>query len=79
MTAPRYVVPNKVYLLTRRTLERRYFLRPDARTNAILLYLVAVAAARYGIGIIAFVFMSSHYLCSAEHKMCYAQRGVMWS
>jgi REP element-mobilizing transposase RayT len=46
--------------LTRRCLERRYLLRPSELTNRILLYCLALAAAKTGVRVHAFVAMSSH-------------------
>jgi hypothetical protein len=33
MTLPRHVVPGRDYMITRRCLERRFFLCPDEDTN----------------------------------------------
>jgi putative transposase len=54
------VLPGKTYLLTRRCSERRFFLRPDRVTMRVLLYCLAVAAARFHIVAHAFVVMSNH-------------------
>lgn len=61
MTAPRQVLPGTTYLVTRRCSERRLFLRPSERTNAIFLYVLAVAAQKYGIDVHAFCVLSNHY------------------
>jgi REP element-mobilizing transposase RayT len=61
MTAPRQVLPGTTYLVTRRCSERRFFLKPSKLTNAIFLYVLAVAAARYRIAVHAFCVMSNHY------------------
>ncbi len=60
MTAPRQVLEGATYLVTRRCSERRFFLRPSKKTSAIFLYLLAVAAERYGILIHAFCVLSNH-------------------
>lgn len=60
MTLPRQVLPGTTYLVTRRCLERRFFLRPSPRTNATLGYLLAAAAARHGILLHAFCALSNH-------------------
>jgi REP element-mobilizing transposase RayT len=60
MTAPRQVLAGTTYLITRRCSERRFFLRPSAIVNAIVLYLLAVAARRYGIMIHAYCVLSNH-------------------
>jgi REP element-mobilizing transposase RayT len=61
MTAPRQVLEGTTYLVTRRCSERRFFLRPSKATNAIVEYLLAVTAERYGIRIHAYCVLSNHY------------------
>ncbi|MFL5373159.1 MAG: transposase [Myxococcales bacterium] len=61
MTAPRQVLPDATYLITRRCSERRFFLRPSPLTSAIFLYVLAVAARRYGVLVHAFCVLSNHY------------------
>lgn len=60
MTPPRYVVPGATYLVTRRCAERRFFLRPSKPLNDLLLYLLAVAARRFGVQVHAFCVLSNH-------------------
>ncbi|HZZ85342.1 MAG TPA: hypothetical protein VFE30_12445 [Anaeromyxobacteraceae bacterium] len=61
MTAPRQVLPGTTYLVTRRCSERRFFLRPSKATNAIFLYVLAVAARMYGVRVHALCVLSNHY------------------
>ncbi len=61
MTAPRQILPGTAYLITRRCSERRFFLRPSAITNAIFLYVLAVAARIHRIEVHAFCVLSNHY------------------
>jgi REP element-mobilizing transposase RayT len=61
MTAPRQILPGKTYLVTRRCSERRFFLRPSKRANAIFSYVLAVAAAKYRIRVHAYCVLSNHY------------------
>jgi REP element-mobilizing transposase RayT len=61
VTAPRQVVERTTYLVTRRCARRELLLRPSAETNAIFLYVLAVAVKRYGILLHAFCVMSNHY------------------
>jgi REP element-mobilizing transposase RayT len=61
MTAPRQVVPGKSYLVTRRCSERRFFLRPSQRVNEIFLYVLAVAAERFGIRVHVLCVLSNHF------------------
>jgi len=60
MTAPRQVLPGTVYLVTRRCLGRCFLLRPSRLTNETVGYLLAVAAARYGIQVHAYCVLSNH-------------------
>jgi len=49
-----------VYLVTNRTLEERFWLKPTAETRKILGGWLAYAAQRYGVELYAFVVMSNH-------------------
>lgn len=59
-TRPRRVLPGTSYLVTRRCSERRFFLRPSKTTNAIFLYVLALAAERFGVRVHAFCVLSNH-------------------
>jgi REP element-mobilizing transposase RayT len=72
MCPPRCVIPGDTYLVTRRTSERRFFLRPDPEVDAIILYCLALAAHDYGILLHAFVVLSNHY-----HFILTDPRGVL--
>jgi REP element-mobilizing transposase RayT len=61
VTAPRQILAGATYLVTRRCSERRFFLRPSEELNALFLYVLAVAAARYGVQVHALCVMSNHY------------------
>lgn len=61
MTAPRQVLPGTTYLVTRRCAQRQFLLKPRRLTNETFLYLLAVAARRYGIEVHAFCVLSNHY------------------
>ncbi len=61
MTAPRQVLPGTTYLVTRRCAQRQFLLKPSTRTtNPVFLYLLAVAARRFGIEVHAFCVLSNH-------------------
>jgi REP element-mobilizing transposase RayT len=60
MTMPRQVLPGTTYLVTRRCAQRQFLLRPSDETNAIVLYLLAVAAQRFGVLVHAFCVLSNH-------------------
>jgi hypothetical protein len=61
VTAPRQILPGRTYQITRRATQRQYLLRPDEKTNQIILYCLAEAALRFGIEIHVWVAMSNHY------------------
>jgi putative transposase len=61
MTAPRQVLPGTTYLITRRCSQRQFLLRPSSLVNAVFLYVLAVAAQRYGIEVHAFCVLSNHF------------------
>lgn len=61
MSLPRPVIPGETVMITRRCTQRQFLLRPNAATNQILLYCLAIAAERYGMLIHAFCFMSNHW------------------
>jgi len=61
MTLPRQVLEGTTYLVTRRCSERRFFLRPSKDTDHIFLYLLGVAAERFGIRLHAFCVLSNHF------------------
>jgi len=60
MATPRYVVPGKSYHLVRRCSFQKLRLRPRSLTNRILLYALALAAAKTGVLIHAICVMSNH-------------------
>ncbi len=57
----RPIYKNTTYMLTRRTTQRLYLLRPSKKVNACIQYCVAIAQRRSGIQIHSLVFMSNHY------------------
>ena len=61
MARPRQIIPGTRYLITRRTSQRMYRLRPSPATNAIVAYCLAWAARKTGILIHAFTVMSNHH------------------
>ena len=60
VTQPRQILPNSVYMATRRTSKRQFLLRPDPRTNNDIIYCMAVAAQKHGIQIITFKALCDH-------------------
>ena len=60
MTQPKQVLPGRMICITRRCSERRFFLRPDPATIQLLEYLLAYAAGKYGLKLVAVVAMSNH-------------------
>ena len=61
MTAPRQILPGATYLVTRRCAQRQFLLRPSRTTNETFLYLLAVAAERFGVEVHAFCVLSNHW------------------
>src|SRR6266568_343356 len=61
MTAPRQILPGISYLITRRCSEQRFFLRPSKITTETFLYILAVAAERYGLIVHAACVLSNHF------------------
>jgi len=61
MTAPRQVLPGSSYLITRRSAQRQLLLKPSPVVNALFRFVLAVAAARYGILVHAYCVMSNHF------------------
>lgn len=61
MTKPRCVLPDAIYLLTRRCSERRFFLLPEPTVTLIFEYLLGLLSKQYGIDVHAYVAMSNHY------------------
>src|SRR3970282_1245154 len=72
MSRARQVLPGTTYMITRRCTQRQFLLTPTDQTNAILLYCLAIAAARYGIQVHSYCFLSNHY-----HLVCTDPRGVL--
>jgi hypothetical protein len=72
MTAPRPILANRFYLLSRRCTQGEFLLRPDDLTNQTFLYCLAVAAQRFDIGVVSVVTMSNHY-----HAVVYDPVGVL--
>ncbi len=61
MTAPRRVVPGASYLVSRRCTQREFLLKPSVLTSLIFKFVLAVAAARYGVLIHSVCVMSNHF------------------
>ena len=61
MSKPRQVLAGKTRLLTRRVIERRFFLVPTEALNQLIEYLLAVGCARFGLKLIAIYVASNHY------------------
>jgi putative transposase len=61
MSLPREVVPDRVYMITRRCTQRTFLMRPDFDTTNAFLYCLAYAAQRTEVRVIFFLAMSNHY------------------
>jgi len=70
MSRPRQILQNQFYMLTRKTTQRQFWLRPDPITTAIFIYCLAEAAARFKIDILLTMAESNHH-----HTICFDRRG----
>ena len=71
VTAPRRILPRATYLVTRRCSERRFFLKPSQASNELFLYVLAIAAQRYGVLVHAFCVLSNHcHLIVTDQRGC---------
>lgn len=61
MTAPRQVLAGASYLVTRRCAQRQFLLKPSKVANQVFLYLLALAAERFGIEVHVFCVLSNHF------------------
>jgi putative transposase len=61
MAIPRYIIPGRTYLITRRCLYRAFLLKPSAKVDQTFTYCLAVAAERYGVEVHGFLPMSNHH------------------
>ncbi|MBI4914642.1 MAG: hypothetical protein HY825_02250 [Acidobacteria bacterium] len=61
MSLPRQILPGSTYLISRRTLERMFLLRPDDFVTRVFLFCLACAAAQTGVLVHGFVCLSNHY------------------
>jgi len=60
MTAPRQVLTDASYLVTRRCAQRQFLLRPSKATSETFLFVLALAAQRFGVRVHAFCVLSNH-------------------
>jgi putative transposase len=72
MSAPRQIVPGKVWFLTRRCTQRQFLLRPSKAINNAYLYCLIEAAQEYGIVILMSQMMSNH-----AHTVFYDPHGLV--
>lgn len=63
MTAPRQVLPDATYLITRRCFDRLLLLRPSEVVNQVFEYVLAVKAKQYGIRLHGYCVLSNHWHC----------------
>jgi hypothetical protein len=71
---PRIVTPGATLLITRRTYDRRFLLRPDPELDQIYLYALAVAASRFGVEVHALILMATHEHLAATDVLGQAPR-----
>jgi putative transposase len=63
VTLPRNIVPASTYIISRRTSERRFFLRPDQTVNQVMAYCCARAARKHDISLHSLDVLSNHEHC----------------
>jgi putative transposase len=61
MTKPRQFLPNSTYFITRRAIQREFWLKPTPQTTQIFLYCIAVAAQKTGIRLHTACVMTNHW------------------
>lgn len=61
MTFPRWVVPGRTYMITRRCTQREFLLTPSREVNQVFLYCLLFAAATQKVQVHALLVMSNHY------------------
>lgn len=72
VTLPRTVVPGTTYHITRRCLDRRFYLVPSEETNAIIAYALAAACEKHGVEPHGYNFECNH-----SHVVVTDVRGVL--
>ena len=72
MTAARRVDLGTTYLITRRCLDRRFYLRPGPEVNQIFEYALASAAQKHGVLVHAVGVQSNH-----AHQVATDVHGVL--
>ena len=65
---PRAVVPGRCSMITRRCTQRQFLLRPDAETNQIYLYVLALAAQRTAVDVILPAVQANHHHTVAHDR-----------
>ncbi len=61
MTVPREILSGRTYLMSRRTIERRFLLRPDRPVTQAILYAYGYATSKYEFDLHAFMALSNHH------------------
>ena len=61
MSLPRQILPDSMYLVTRRCTQRQFLLRPSATNTTIFMYCLALAAEKTGVLVHAVCVLSNHY------------------
>jgi len=72
VTLPRRLLKQQVHLVTRRTSERRFFLKPCKAVRQVVLYALGLALQRYAIQLYALVVEANHFhmvLCDPKGEL----------
>jgi putative transposase len=60
MTAPRRILPDQAWMVTRRCTQRQFLLRPDPETRNAFLYCLIEAAQKADVHVVIAQMMSNH-------------------
>jgi len=61
MSAPRQILPGSTYMVSRRTTQLMFLLRPAPLVNLVFQYCLAYAVHKYGMRVHGFCVLSNHY------------------
>ncbi|MDC3379321.1 transposase [Planctomycetota bacterium] len=78
MTAPRWLLPGKTYLLTRRCTQRQLLLAPTSTVREVFRYCLAQAASKFGVEVHAVLVMSNHFHVVATDPRAELPRFMHW-
>jgi REP element-mobilizing transposase RayT len=78
MSRARPVLPGRTYLITRRTTQRLFLLKPSQEVNRVFRYCLAVAAERFSVRVHAYCVLSNHYHLVVTDSEAQLPRFMQW-